>query len=59
VAATADRQLEDIERLLILLLMKPGSPSEEISLALQVDSSAVHKLLPGRKVKKIVSERGV
>ena len=56
-AATADKQLEDIKRLLVLLLMKLGSPSEEIALALGVDSSAVRKLIPGRKVKKIVSER--
>ena len=56
-AATADRQLEDVKRLLVLLLMKLGSPSDEIALALQVDSSSVRKLLPGRKVKKIVSER--
>jgi hypothetical protein len=53
----SDRQLDDIKRLLVLLLMKLGSASEEIALALQVDSSAVRKLIPGRKVKKIVSER--
>jgi len=56
-AATADKQLEDIKRLLVLLLMKLGSPSEEIALALSVDSSAMRKLIPGRKIKKIVSER--
>lgn len=56
-AATADKQLEDIKRLLVLLLMKIGSSSEEIALALQVDSSVVRKLIPGRKVKKIVSDR--
>ena len=55
--ATADKQLEDIKRLLVLLLMKLGSSSEEIAPALSVDSSAVRKLIPGRKVKKIVSER--
>jgi hypothetical protein len=55
--AAADRQLEDIRRLLVLLLMKLGSPSEEIALALQVDSSAVRKLISARKVKKVVSER--
>jgi hypothetical protein len=56
-AATSDRQLEDIKRLLVLLLMKLGSQSDEIALALQVDSSAVRKLISARKVKKIVSER--
>lgn len=53
----ADKPLEDIKCLLVLLLMKLGSPSEEIALALHVDSSAVRKLIPGRKVKKIVAER--
>lgn len=55
--ATTDKQLEEIKRLLALLLMKLGSPSDEIALALQVDSSAVRRLIPGRKIKKIVSER--
>jgi hypothetical protein len=45
-------------RLLVLVLMKLGSPSEEIALALPVDSRAVRKLISGRKVNKIVSERG-
>ena len=56
-AAVADKQLEDIKQLLVLLLMKLGAPSDEIALALQVDSSAVRRLIPGRKVKKIVTER--
>jgi hypothetical protein len=56
-AAAADKQLEDIKQLLVLLPMKLGAPSEEIALALQVDSSAVRRLIPGRKVKKIVTER--
>jgi len=55
--ATAGSQLEDIKRLLVLLLMKLGSQSEEIALALQVDSSVVRRLIPTRKVKKIASER--
>ena len=56
-AGDTNKQLEDIKRLLVLLLIKLGSQSEEIALALQVDSSAVRKLIPGRKVKKIVAER--
>jgi hypothetical protein len=55
-APTADKQLEDIKRLLILLLMKLGSPSEEIALALQVDSSAIRKTIPTRRIKKIVAD---
>jgi hypothetical protein len=45
---------EDIKRLLMLLLLKLGATSEEIGLALDVDSSAVRKMLPARKIKKIV-----
>lgn len=56
-ASGADKQLEDIKRLFVLLLIKLGSSSEEIALALGVDSSAVRRLIPGRQVKKIVSER--
>lgn len=48
------RQLEDVKRLLILLLAKLGSNSDEIALALQVDSSAIRKMIPMRKVKKLV-----
>jgi hypothetical protein len=46
--------LEDIRRLLILLLLKLGSTSEEIALALQVEASGVRKMLPARKVKRLV-----
>ena len=52
--ADSERQLEDIKRLLILLLMKLGSTSEEIAMALQVDASVIRRAIPGRKVKKIV-----
>lgn len=55
-ANTPEKQLEDIKRLLVLLLMKLGSPSEEIALALQVDSSLVRKAIPTRRVKKIVAD---
>lgn len=46
--------MEDVKRLLILLLFKLGSTSDEIALALQVDSSMVRKMMPGRKIKRIV-----
>lgn len=46
--------MEDIKRLLVLLLMKLGSSSDEIALALQVESSGVRKMLSARKVKRIV-----
>jgi hypothetical protein len=51
------KELNDIKRLLVLLLLKLGSTSEEIALALQVDSSVVRRLIPARQVKKIVGEK--
>jgi len=45
--------LQDIKRLLILLLMKVGASSEEIGAALGVDSSRVRQMLPARKVRKL------
>jgi hypothetical protein len=45
--------LEDIKRLLILLLAKLGSSSEEIALALKTDPSAIRKTFPMRKIKQI------
>ncbi|WP_338312364.1 hypothetical protein [Bradyrhizobium sp. TM239] len=50
----SNKELNDIKGLLILMLLKLGSTSEEIALALQVDSSAVRRLIPTRQVKKIV-----
>ena len=46
-------ELQSIERLLVLLLMKLGSSSEEIGAALGVDSSAVRKMVPARKVARL------
>lgn len=45
---------EDIKRLLVLLLIKLGSTSDEIALALDVDSSVVRKMVPARKIRKLV-----
>lgn len=45
---------EDVKRLLILLLLKLGSTSDEIGSALNVDSSVIRKMMPSRKVKKLV-----
>lgn len=55
--ASDDIQLGEIKRLLVLLLLKLGSTSEEIGLALQVDSSLVRKMIPARQIKKILSAR--
>jgi len=51
----SEEQLDEIKRLLVLLLLKLGSTSEEIALALGVDSSAVRKMIPARQIKKIVN----
>jgi len=53
-----EKQLEDVKRLLVLLLLKLGSTSEEIALALQIDSSAVRRMLPASRVKKIAKAAG-
>lgn len=49
-----DKNLEDIKRLLILLLVKLDSTSEEIATALKVEASGVRKMIPFRQVKRIV-----
>jgi hypothetical protein len=49
-----EKNLEDIKRLLVLLLIKLDSTSEEIATALQVDSSAVRRMIPFRQIKRIV-----
>lgn len=49
-----EKHLEDIKRLLVLLLVKLDSTSEEIATALQVDSSAVRRMIPFRRIKRIV-----
>jgi hypothetical protein len=44
--------LDDIKRLLIALLLKMGASSQEIGVALGVDSSAVRKMFAVKKIKK-------
>ncbi len=45
--------LKDIKRLLIVLLLKLGASSQEISVALGVDSSAVRKMFSMKSIKKL------
>lgn len=47
------RELQNIKLLLVALLLKLGASSEEVGLALGVDSSLVRKMLPVRKLKRI------
>ena len=49
----AVKELDNVKRLLILLLIKLGSDSQEIAGALGVDSSVVRRLVPSGKVRKI------
>jgi hypothetical protein len=45
--------MEAIKRLMILLLAKLHAPSEEIAMALGVDSSGVRKIISMRSVAKL------
>jgi hypothetical protein len=45
--------LDDIKRLLVLLLYKLGATGAEISLALDVDPAEVSRMIPARKIKPI------
>jgi len=47
------KEVEDVKRLLILLLVKLGSTSDEIGAALGVHQSRVRQLVPTGKIKKI------
>jgi len=49
-------QIEDVKRLFVLLLAKLGSNSDEIAMALNIDSSGVRKMIQMRKVKKLVPD---
>lgn len=45
--------LESIKRLLILLLLKLGSTSQEVGDALGVDPSLIRKMMSVRNIKKV------
>jgi hypothetical protein len=50
-------EIEEVKRLLILLLLKLGATSEEIGAALGINSSGIRKIFPIRTIKKINSVR--
>jgi hypothetical protein len=50
-------EIEEVKRLLILLLLKLGATSEEIGAALGINSSGIRKIFPIRTIKKIQSVR--
>ena len=48
------KEIESVKRLLVLLLLlKLGATSEEIGTGLGVDSSAVRRMVPVKRVKRI------
>ncbi len=49
----AAKEIEDVKRLLILLLVKLGSTSDEIGAALGVHHSRVRQLVPTGRIKRI------
>jgi len=50
------KDVEALKRLFVLLLVKLGSDSDEIAMALGVDSSVVRKMISMRKVEKILQQ---
>ncbi len=46
------KELENIKRLLVALLLKLGASSQEVGLVLGVDSSAVRRMFAVKKIKK-------
>jgi hypothetical protein len=53
-AENVARELDQVKRLLILLLVKLGSTSEEIGSALGVHHSRVRQMVPTGKIKRLV-----
>ena len=48
-----ERELDSIKRLLILLLMKKGTPQGEIAKALGVGQSTVSRMMPAKALKPL------
>jgi len=46
-------ETEGVKRLLILLLLKIGTPSKEIGMALDIHSSIIRRMFPGKTIKKL------
>ena len=49
------RELDAIKRLLILRLLKTGTPQSEIALALDMDQGDLSRMIPARKFKPFSS----
>ncbi len=48
-------ETEGVKRLPILLLLKLGGSSKEIGMALNVNSSIVRRMFPGKEIRRIKS----
>lgn len=46
-------ETEGVRRPLILLLLKIGTPSKEIGMALNIHSSVIRRMFPGKEIRKI------
>jgi len=47
-----EKELDAIKRLLMLFLVKTGTPLSELALALKIDQADVSRMMPIRKIKK-------
>jgi hypothetical protein len=47
------KELEDIKRLLILLLLKGGASQGDVASALQMDQGNFSRMFPARKLKSV------
>lgn len=50
----SDKEMLEVKRLLMLLLVKLGATSDELAVALQVDASAVRRSFPIKSIRKLV-----
>ena len=50
------KELEEIKRLLVLLLLKLGASQNEIASALKVDRSMISRMFPKGIIKKLTSK---
>ena len=51
--AKSEASLDDVKRLLMLLLLKIGASQKEIATALGVDQSVVSRMFPAKGIKKL------
>jgi len=52
------KELQDLKRLVMVLLLKIGATPDDLGYALNVHPSRISQLLPVRKIKKSISKIG-